>query len=511
MKFCQYCGAPASFAIPSENESETIPEEPAFIAEEPAVIAEETGVPFEQISAFDAESEDETKPESEPVQPSYTAPAPTVVLEKDEKADTVEQAERVENNVQQSNAQTVNTDYSERQNPVVVESVKRIKKLNIPATVAVCVVFSLLIIAFSAVGTSIVSIRKTLDRGAVSEEFETIQVGKIVVGDTTLADGIVAAGSLDKNATISDVVIIKLEEYEKYVVKGMFEQNNVTVEDIKNIENIDLERFVGKIEGINNVNELDIDAIINNFDKLDKNEINTIVNKYSNEDFPELTFEIDKRRVEDLLNEKNSPVKDYVCKVIEAYETYLLTGKDKKHVTEESLYQLSSSCVNYVLDGMNSAYKDEINKEMAQVVSENKVVLNSLNPSAAFGLFGSILPMSLSNVTVIVMFALAVIMAVVVALITKRIDAAALSLGISLAVTGGAGIGANLLPANLSKVVGLGWKLVDDTAAELVKDTFVPDFTIVGVITLLIGIAVIIGVVLAKVISRAVKNKKANG
>lgn len=486
VKFCQHCGAPVIFDKPAE-------EEPAFIAEEPAVIAEDHEVDFFKVN----EEKTEGSNEVDNILKDYSSPVATAVApEKNPESEA-------------PNTEEIN-EFSTPQNAETVKKSKRVKKLNIPASVAVCVAFGLLMTAFSAVSVAISSVRKTLLRGAVSEQIDDLDVGDIVVGDTDLVDGIVDKGTLSGDATISDVVRIKLEDYEKYIIKGIFEQSSVTVEDIKNIENVDLEQFVGKIDGIDSVDDLDMDALIENFSKLEKDEIDTIVNQYSKEEFPELTFEIDKRRVDDLLNKKQSPAKLYVSELVKAYENYMLTGEDTKPVTEDSLNKLAQESVSYVLDGMNNAYTEEINKEMAQVVSENKAMLNTCNPSAAFGIFGSILPMSLSTVSVFVSLGLAVVFAAVAALITKRVDAAVITLGASLTLAGGAALCANALPGSLAQLTGLDCNLISETASELVKETLVPDFTVMGLRSLFLGIGVIAVVIVAKVIMRAIRNKKGN-
>ena len=487
VQFCRHCGARVIDEEFDDNLS--IDDEPAFIAEEPAFIAEE------------------------PVNFSAADVGANIGMTSQ---DFIQQDDFSDNTASQSTAiateiipESITTDYSSAQQPDVVKKSKHRKKLNLPAAIAVCAAFGILITAFSAVSVSIASVRKTLERSAVSEQINKLYIGDIVIGDTDLANGIVENDKLSKDATISDVVKIKLDEYEKYVIRGILDSNKVTVEDIKQIDNIDLEKFVGKIDGINSVDELNIDAFIDNFNKLDKTEINTIINKYSNEEFPELTFEIDKRRVEDLLNDKQSPAKAYLSDIVKAYEVYLLTGNDTKPVTQEKLNKLSQDSVNYVLEGMNSAYTEEINKEMAQVIVENKAAWNTLNPSSVFGIFGNILPMSLSNITIIVTMALAVVFAAVTALITKRIDAPVITFGISLMLTGTAAICMNTVPANLAQITGLNCKIVSETAAEIFKETFAGDFTVFGIISLLVGVAVVIGVILAKVITRSIKNKSA--
>lgn len=488
VRFCEHCGAPiVPVLIEEPAEEMPVAEEPAFIAEEPAFIAEETA-PEKTAQTVSESSVDEI------IEEALSPRSATAVADKAKENPAAEENK---------------SDYSEPQKAEPIGRTKRVKKLNIPATAAVCIAFGLLITAFSALSAAVSSVRKTLVRGAVSEQIDKIDAGDVVIGDTKLADGIVDGESLAEDATISDVVIVMLENYEKYIAKGIFEQNNVTVDDIRNMENVDLNAFVEKIDGVNSVNELDIETIIENISKFDKKEISAIAERYSSAEFPELTFEIDKRRVQDLLNESGSPVKVYLCELAKAYESYLLTGNDPKPVNEESLNKLSEESVSYVLEGMDSSYINEINKEMAQVVSENKASLSSCNPSAVFGMFGSILPMSLSTASIFIALGLAVVFAVVTAAVTKRIDAAALTLGISLVITAGAAFAVNAVPANLAAITGIDSKIMSETVSALAKDTLVGDFTVMGVRFLLVGVLIIGAVIAVKLITRALRNKKA--
>lgn len=495
-KFCEYCGSPVVTEAPAGQAAE----EPAFIAEEPAVTEQAPSVVTREPLDNSPTSADSNTAEPENASENsvdailaetFTSHSATAVLDKNSQ-----------------NPQNPESGYSGPQSAEKIERTKSVKKLNLPASVAVCVAFGLLMTAFSAASVAVSSVRKTLVRGAVSEQIEELDIGDIVIGDTDLADEIVDKRKLSDDSTISDVVKITLEDYEKYILRGMFEENSVTVADIQNIDNVDLNSLVGKIDGVNSINDLNIDVIVENLSKLDKNELNAIVNKYSKEDFPELTFEIDKRKVEDLLNKSNSPAKAYISDVVKAYENYMLTGEDTKPFTVSKLNTFAQESVGYILEGMDSSYVDEINKEMSQVVSENKAMLNSYNPSSFFGVFGSILPMSLSTVTVFVSLGLAVVFAAVAALITKRIDAAGITLGVSFIIAGGAAFAVNALPANLAQFTGLDYRIVSKTAANIVKETFVGDFTVMGIRSLVVGVVIIAGVVATKFVMRAVKNKK---
>ncbi|MCH5204955.1 MAG: zinc ribbon domain-containing protein [Oscillospiraceae bacterium] len=521
VRFCEYCGTPivsdkTSVSEPAVDESsavkpdanepdavETAVDEKAYISEEPAFIAEENTVVLQKAENISEYSE----------KPYQEAEASENNLDKIiEEALAPHSATAVQDKPDESAAPSREESggYSEPQRAEIAESSRRVKKLNLPASIAVCVAFGILMTFFASASVALSSIRKTLVRGAVSEQIDKLNIGEIVVGDTDLANEIVDKSKLSRKSTISDVVKITLEDYEKYIIKGMFEENGVTVDDIKNMENIDLESFVGKIEGINSIGELDIEAVIENIGKFEKDEISAIVNKYSKEDFPELTFEIDKRRVEDLLSKRESPAKDYISGVVKAYENYMLTGEDTKPFTEEKLGALARESVSYILEGMNESYVEEINMEMAQVVRENKAMWNSLNPSAFFGFFGSIVPMSLSIAMIFIDLGLAVLFAAVAALVTKRINAAAITLGISLVLAGGAAIAVNAVPANLAGITGLDHQIIRETVSDLVKETFAGDFTVMGIRSLLLGVVVIGAVVAVKFIRRAVKNKKGN-
>ena len=490
-KFCENCGAP----ILSENDGikeQTEPE--SFVYEGPAVIPE-SNEPEKPQNPEPAQVTDENRSvqafAEEKAADNAAKQSVTAVMDK--------QAE--ENNSAQE------TEYSEPQTAEVIKKPKQRKKMNVAGTVAICIVFGILITAFAAVSTAISSVRKTLVSGAISETAGDIELGNVVVGDLNL--GLTEEGVLSEDATISDLVKVMLEDYEKSIAKGLLEVNNVTVNDIKDIPGIDLDAFVRKIDGVNSVNDLNMEILTNNFSKFSDNEIRIIVEKYSNEDFPEQTFEIDKERIDSLLNDENSSVKDYLCDIIKAYERYLITGDDTEPINENDLKALAKDSVNFVLEGKDASYIDEINMEMEEVIKENKKTLSSYNPSNALQSAGSLPQMALSVITIIAAVVLAVGLAVVIAVITKRIDAAALTLGIAFTLSGIAAFFVNLVTANLSMFTGLNYTIVSKTLSRLLSKTLAGDFTVMGVRALIIGVVFIAVFVVMNVIKKAIKNKKA--
>ncbi len=490
-KFCENCGAP----ILSENDGikeQTEPE--SFVYEGPAVIPE-SNEPEKPQNPEPAQVTDENRSvqafAEENAADNAAKQSVTAVMDK--------QAE--ENNSAQE------TEYSEPQTAEVIKKPKQRKKMNVAGTVAICIVFGILITAFAAVSTAISSVRKTLVSGAISETAGDIELGNVVVGDLNL--GLTEEGVLSEDATISDLVKVMLEDYEKSIAKGLLEVNNVTVNDIKDIPGIDLDAFVRKIDGVNSVNDLNMEILTNNFSKFSDDEIRIIVEKYSNEDFPEQTFEIDKERIDSLLNDENSSVKDYLCDIIKAYEGYLITGDDTEPINENDLKALAKDSVNFVLEGKDASYIDEINMEMEEVIKENKKTLSSYNPSNALQSAGSLPQMALSVITIIAAVVLAVGLAVVIAVITKRIDAAALTLGIAFTLSGIAAFFVNLVTANLSMFTGLNYTIVSKTLSRLLSKTLAGDFTVMGVRALIIGVVFIAVFVVMNVIKKAIKNKKA--
>ncbi len=495
-KFCENCGAP----ILSENDSikeQTEPAKPVepepFVYDGPAVIPESNEPEKAQNAELTAAKNDEParafseeKASDDPAKQSATA----VMDKQSDESSTAQE-----------------TKYSEPQTAEVIKKPKQRKKMNTAGTVAICIAFGILITAFMAAATAVSSVRKTLLREAISEAAGDIELGNVVVGDLNL--GLTEEGALSEDATISELVKVMLEDYEKSVAKGLLEVNNVTVDDIKNIPGIDLDAFVRRIDGVNSVNDLNMEILTNNFSKFSDDEIKIIVEKYSNEDFPEQTFEIDKEKIDSLLNDENSSVKDYLCDIIKAYEVYLITGDDTEPINEKDLKALAKESVDFVLEGKDASYIDEINMEMEEVIKENKKTLSSYNPSNSLESARNLPQMALSIVTVIIAAVLAVGLAVVIAVITKHIDAAVLTLGIAFAVSGIAALCVNLVTANLSMFTGLDYAIVNKTLSRLLSKTLAADFTVMGVRALIIGVVLIAVFVVMNVIKKAIKNKKA--
>lgn len=497
-KFCENCGAP----ILSENDgvkeqtepvAATEPVEEPFDYEGPAVIPESV--------------EPEKIQNAEPTQMTAEKNDEPLSVQKNEEVNTAKQSvTAVMDKQAEENNSAQETEYSEPQTAEVVKKTHR-KKMNVAGTVAICIAFGILITAFAAASTAISSVRKTLVRGAISEAANDIELGNVIVGDLNL--GLTEEGALSEDATISDLVKVMLEDYEKSVAKGLLEVNNVTIDDIKNISGIDLDAFVRKIDGVNSVNDLNMEILTNNFSKFSDDEIKIIVEKYSNEKFPEQTFEIDKERIDSLLNDENSSVKDYLCEIIKAYEGYLITGDDTEPINENDLKVLAKDSVGFVLEGKDASYIDEINMEMEEVIKENKKTLSSYNPSNALQSAGSLPQMALSVITIIAAAVLAVGLTVVIAVITKRIDAAVLTLGIAFTLSGIAAFCVNLVTANLSMFTGLNYTIVSKTLSRLLSKTLAEDFTVMGIRALIIGVILIAVFVVMNVIKKAIKNKKA--
>ncbi len=509
VKFCMHCGANVGSAEPVSSEpapAETAAEEYAFIEEEPVIVEESS--PAADIPVMNTESSANS---SASMENSVNAPAA------DTYANNVDQivaealaprgaATAVENAPEMPVGNTAAVDYSMPQSAMPETEKKPRKKLNIPVTVLICILFGILITAFAAVSVAVSSVRQTLKREALSAEIKDLEFGSIVVGDMEFAADFVNAGRLENDSTLSDYIKVMLEDYEKNIAQGILEANNVSISDIDSLYGVDLEAFVDKIDGVDSVDDLDIDTLIENFSKFDKEEINIIIDKYSNDDFPELTFDIDKDMVDDYLDEEGSPAREYVSEIVNAYESYLLTGDDSKPLSKDKLSAFAEESVEYILDGMDRSFINEINSEMDKVVTDNRKTIEGYNPSALFESIGVSPSLILSLITVFAALGLAVALAVVIGIISKRIDAAVITLGVSFLITGGAALVVNLL--NLSAITGLKYSVISKTATKLFSKTFAADFTSMGIRSLIVGVLLIAAVVVVKVIVRAVRNKK---
>ncbi len=496
-KFCEFCGTP--LAAVANDAKEQTSADPAVIDEEPVV--------YDGPAVIPESTEPEKAQNIEPA--AEITNEPERATETNSTGSFDDTAKRSATAVidKQTEVNEPDAEYSAPQTAEVIEKPKKRKKMNVAGAVAICIAFGILITVFSTAAIAVSSVRKTLSREAISEAVVEIELGNVVVGDMKL--DLTEEGKLDEDATLSELISVLLEDYEHQIAKGLLETNNVTVNDIKNIPGIDLDAFVRKIDGVNSINDLDIDTLVNNFSKFSDDEIKAIIDKYSNEKFEEQTFEIDKERVDSLLNDEKSSVKAYLSDVIKAYESYLLTGDDSEPLNESDLKGLSEEAVNYVLDGKDPLFIDEINKEMEVVIKENKKTISSYNPSSLLESAGSLPQMLLSVITIIAAVVLAVGLAVVIAVITKRIDAAALTLGIAFAVSGVAALCVNLVTANLSMFTGLDYAIVNKTLSRILSKTLAQDFTTMGIRSLIAGI-VFIGVFVAmKLITKAIRNKKA--
>lgn len=538
VKFCMHCGANVASPPPSEPViNEPVPSEPvtnepapeetaadeqyAFIEEEPVIVEE--SAPAADIPAMNTENTAYTENSVYTAMNTQSTAYNGMGTENPINAQT---ADIYTNNVDQIVAEALAprgaataienapempvgnaaVDYSMPQSAMTETEKKPRKKLNVPVTVLICILFGILITAFTAVSVAVSSVRQTLKREALSSEIKELEIGTIVVGDMEFAADYVSAGRLEKDSTLSDYIKVMIEDYEKKIARGILEANNVSIGDIDRLYGVDLEAFVDEIDGVDSVDDLDIDTLIENFSKFDKDEINIIINEYSNDDFPELTFDIDKDMVDEFLDDEGSPAKEYVSEIVKAYESCLLTGEDPEPLSKDKLSEFAEESVEYILDGMDRSFIKEINSEMDKVVTDNRKTIEGYNPSALFESVGVSPSLILSLITVFLALVLAVALAVVIGIISKRIDAAAITLGVSFLLTGGAAIAVNLL--NLSAVTGLKYSAVSKTATKLFSKTFAADLTSMGIRSLIVGVLLIAVVVVVKVIVRAIRNKK---
>lgn len=201
--------------------------------------------------------------------------------------------------------------------------------------------------------------------------------------------------------------------------------------------------------------------------------------------------------VEQFLEE--SAMLPYISEIVQSYENYLLTGEDNDVVREKKLKAVILECVDYAKREFGVKFADDMEAQIDKALKENKDIIRSVNPSESLGAGGEyirylfILPV-LFGVSIITIAA-----AVLAGVITKRIDAALITLGVPTLLFGGAFLFVGLFPRVVISWTGAPNALFGDGMEEIGSA-----FTKIGLSEFATGVVLIAGFVLCKVIAKKI-------
>lgn len=134
-------------------------------------------------------------------------------------------------------------------------------------------------------------------------------------------------------------------------------------------------------------------------------------------------------KAEELIG-KNTKLMSYLGKVVSSYETYLMTGEDAKAINEKDIKETVLSCMDYAARELGFKFRPDYDQRLDAFLKANKDNIRAANPSEALGVGGSYIHYAFSLPVVIVVTLLAVLFAALAGIITRRADAAFITLGI---------------------------------------------------------------------------------
>lgn len=210
--------------------------------------------------------------------------------------------------------------------------------------------------------------------------------------------------------------------------------------------------------------------------------------------------------VEELIEE--SQIMPAIGELIGTYEHYLLTGEDTEPFSRKALFaeikKHRSEIEKYTGVDISRFYNG-----IEETLKENSRDLNKLNPSELTNGIGKYTSVLLSLPVIIGCFAMAVVMAALALLITKRPIACVRMLGIVTTVAGAVLIAASLvIPTILKAVLTMLRSSAVNYVSKLIKGSVAPILIKNGVIFAGAGLLMIVVSIVCAVIFKKLNSKK---
>ncbi len=194
----------------------------------------------------------------------------------------------------------------------------------------------------------------------------------------------------------------------------------------------------------------------------------------------------------------------FVSDVAAAYETYLLTGKDTKPITDETIKSTALGCMDYASKELGFKFRPDSESRMDDFLKKNRELIRKANPTEALGVGGSYIRYAFSVPVIATLGALAVVMAALAGSITRRADAAFISFGIPMFISGAALLYVGLFPRVVLASAGIPSIAVGDDIEQ-----YAAVFTHLGAAELVVGVVFIAAFAVYRVIASKIAKKKA--
>lgn len=200
---------------------------------------------------------------------------------------------------------------------------------------------------------------------------------------------------------------------------------------------------------------------------------------------------------------EKSELMPYLAEVVSAYENFLYTGEDVKPVTDAKLKSTALSCMDYASKEMGFIFRPDYEQRLDDLFKKNKDEIRSLNPSEALGVGGSYIRYWFSLPVVITVSVLTLLAAVLAGIITRRVDAAFITLGIPMLLSGYVFLYVGLFPKLALELVDIPSAAIGDSA-EILS----PGFVTAGTVEAVIGLVFIAAFVVYRVFASKLAKRK---
>lgn len=191
----------------------------------------------------------------------------------------------------------------------------------------------------------------------------------------------------------------------------------------------------------------------------------------------------------------------FVSDVAAAYETYLLTGKDTKPITDETIKSTALGCMDAARE-LGFKFRPDSERRMEDFFRNNRDLIRQSNPTEALGVGGSYIRYAFSVPVIVGLCVLAVVTAVLAGFITRRADAAFISFGIPMFISGVALLYVGLFPRVVLASAGIPSIALGDDIEQ-----YAAVFTRLGTVELVLGVVFIAAFAIYRVIASKISKK----
>lgn len=194
----------------------------------------------------------------------------------------------------------------------------------------------------------------------------------------------------------------------------------------------------------------------------------------------------------------------FVSDVAAAYETYLLTGKDTKPITDETIKSTALGCMDVATKELGFKFRPDSEHRMEEFFKNNRDLIRKANPTEALGVGGSYIRYAFSVPVIVALSVLAVVMAALAGFITRRADAAFISFGIPMFISGAAFLYVGLFPRVVLAGAGIPSIAMGDDIEQ-----YAAVFNRLGAAELVLGVVFIAAFAVYRVLASKIAKKKA--